>query len=218
MARPDDEVYTHTHEPVVLASHAARTAEEAAAFLLPHLTPGMRLLDLGCGPGSITVGLARYVAPAPTIGIDQSQDALGAAAALAVEKRVGNVEFRRADVYELPFDDGSFDVVYGHQLMQHLADPVTALIEARRVLSSGGYLAVRDADYQTMTHHPHDPMLDKWLEGYRNLARQNGGEPDAGRRLVEWVRAAGFDHIHATASTWLFATPAERAAWADLWT
>jgi ubiquinone/menaquinone biosynthesis C-methylase UbiE len=218
MARPDNEVYTHTHEPVVLASHASRTAEDAAAFLLSHLTPGMRLLDLGCGPGSITIGLARYVAPAEAIGIDLEPEALAAATALASDNRVGNVAFRRADVYELPFEDDSFDIVYGHQVMQHLADPVNALVEARRVLRSGGYLAVRDADYQTMTHHPHEPMLDRWLDAYRKLARQNGGEPDAGRRLGEWVRAAGFDHIHATASTWLYATPSERAAWADLWT
>lgn len=217
MARPTNEVYTHSHEPVVLASHGSRTAEEAAAFLLPHLTPGMRLLDLGCGPGSITIGLARYVAPAETIGIDQSNEGLKAARKLAADDKVGSLEFRQADVYELPFDDESFDVVYGHQIMQHLADPVAALVEARRVLRSGGYLAVRDADYQTMTHHPHDPILDRWLDGYRALARQNGGEPDAGRRLMEWVRAAGFEHIHATVSNWLFATPEQRQAWADLW-
>jgi len=217
MARPDDEVYTHSHEPVVLASHASRTAEEAAAFLLPHLTPGMRLLDLGCGPGSITIGLARYVAPAETIGIDQAPPALEAARQLAADHNVGNVQFQQADVYELPFHDDSFDVVHGHQILQHLADPVAALIEARRVLRRGGYLAVRDADYQTMTHYPHDPMIDRWLAGYRERARQNGGEPDAGRRLAAWARAAGFEHIRATASTWLFATQEERRGWANLW-
>ena len=217
MARPDNEVYTHSQQPVVLASYGTRTAEEAAAFLLAHLKPGMRILDLGCGPGSITLGLARYVAPAETIGVDQSEEALAAARALADGQSVGNVRFERANVYELPFQDGTFDVVYGHQILQHLADPVAALVEAKRVLRSGGYVAVRDADYGTMTHHPHDPMLDEWLETYHRIARNNGGEPDAGRRLMKWVRAAGFDHLHPTAATWLYATPEERRGWAELW-
>ncbi len=217
MGKPEHEVYTHSHNAVVLASYGSRTAEEAAAFLLPHLTPGMRVLDIGCGPGSITVGLARYVASAETIGIDQAQEALGAARARAEELKVANVRFEQADVYDVPFPDASFDVVYGHQILQHLADPVAALTEARRVLRPGGYVAMRDADYGTMTHHPHEPMLDRWLEVYHEIVRGNGGEPDAGRRLPEWVRAAGFDHIHPTASTWLYATPEARQAWADLW-
>lgn len=217
MARPRNEVYTHSHQPIVLEAHAGRTAEEAASFLLTHLTPGMRLLDIGCGPGSITIGLARYVAPAATVGIDRSVDALTAARTAAADQRVGNVSFERADVYELPFEDASFDVVYGHQILQHLAEPTAALAEAHRVLKPGGYLAVRDADYGTMTHHPHDPALDRWLARYHEIARKNGGEPDAGRRLMEWVRASGFVHAHPTASSWLFATPDERAEWAELW-
>lgn len=217
MPQPENEVYTHSHQPVVLASHGSRTAEEAAAFLLNHLKPGMSLLDIGCGPGSITIGLARYVAPAPVVGIDQAPEAIAAARRLAEDENVPNVRFEAASVYELPYDDESFAVVYGHQILQHLADPVAALREAARVLEPGGYIAVRDADYGTMTHHPHDPALDEWLATYHEAARANGGEPDAGRRLGQWVRAAGFEHIHASASTWLYATPADRAGWAELW-
>ncbi len=217
MTRPENEVYTHSHQEAVLISHGNRTAEEAAAFLLMHLKPGMGVLDLGCGPGSITIGLARYVAPAEAVGIDQSEEALAAARALAIDQNVGNGRFERASTDERPFEDDTFDVVYAHQILQHLADPVAALTEARRVLRSGGYLAVRDADYGTMTHHPHDPVLDHWLRVYHQVARENGGEPDAGRRLMQWVRDAGFEHLHATASTWLYATPEARRAWAELW-
>jgi len=217
MSRPEHEIYTHSHRPNVLAAHGRRTAEEAAAFLLPHLEPGMEVLDLGCGPGSITVGLARYVAPSLVVGIDRAQAAIDHATAHGAEQRLDNLRFELADVYALPFPAESFHVVYAHQLLQHLADPVAALSEAARVLRPGGYLAVRDADYGTMTHHPNDPTIDRWLEVYRAVARANGGEPDAGRHLLEWVLAAGFDHIHAGASSWVFASADDRAWWADLW-
>jgi len=215
--RPDAEIYTHSHHPVVLAAHARRTAEEAAAFLLPHLEPGMEVLDLGCGPGSITVGLARYVAPSRVVGIDSAPEAIDAARNHAAAEHMDAVDFVESEVYDLPFADDSFDVVYAHQLLQHLAEPVAALGEARRVLRSGGYLAVLDADYGTMTHYPNDPALDRWLDLYHAVARANGGEPDAGRRLVDWVMRAGFEHIHPTASSWVFATPDERRWWAELW-
>lgn len=217
MPQPDHEVYTHSHQPVVLAAHGSRTAEEAAAFLLNHLKPGMRVLDIGCGPGSITIGLARYVAPALVIGLDRAPEALDAAERLATDESVGNVRFQQATVYELPFADDAFDVVYAHQVLQHLAEPVDALVEIRRVLAPGGYVAVRDADYGTMTHYPPDAVLDDWLAAYHATARANGGEPDAGRRLTAWVRAAGFEHVHPTASAWLYATPDTRQGWAELW-
>ena len=217
MSRPDAEIYTFSHHPRVLAAYSRRTAEEAAAFLLPHLEPGMSVLDVGCGPGSITVGLSRYVAPSRVVGVDAAPAALEHARAHAAEEHMDAVEFIEADVYALPFEDETFDVVYAHQLLQHLADPVAALTEAKRVLRPGGYIAVRDADYGTMTHHPHEPLLDRWLEVYHAVARANGGEPDAGRRLLAWVTAAGFSHFHPTASSWVFATPDERAWWAELW-
>lgn len=207
------EVYTHSHAPVVVAAHATRTAEEAAAFLLPHLESDMRLLDIGCGPGSISVGLAKYVAQ--VVGLDQSQPVVTEARARSAMPT--NITFLAGSAYTLPFADGCFDVVYAHQVLQHVGDPIALLVEAKRVLRPRGMVAVRDADYATMTHHPHDPMLDRWLEIYHAVARANGGEPDAGRRLSEWVGAAGFEEPIATTATWTFATPESRQWWADLW-
>src|SRR5665648_1100190 len=79
------DVYTHGHHESVLRSHSWRTAANSAAHLLPHLREGQRLLDVGCGPGTITVDLATHVAPGPVIGVDTSAEVLERARRYAAE-------------------------------------------------------------------------------------------------------------------------------------
>jgi SAM-dependent methyltransferase len=120
-------------------------------------------------------------------------------------------------VTALEYADDTFDVVHAHLVLHHLTDPVAALREMRRVCRSGGVVAARDVDYAAMTWYPENPTLDLWLSVYRRTARANGGEPDAGRRLLSWARAAGFADVTCTASTWCFATPADREFWSEMW-
>src|SRR6516165_8360661 len=110
------------------AVHARRTGG-AAAFLAPQLRAGMRLIDCGCGPGSITVDLARAVAPGDAIGIDLRADALAQGRTLARERGIANVAFQAASVYQLPYTDGSFDAAFACAVLQHLAAPIAALRE-----------------------------------------------------------------------------------------
>ena len=209
--------YTHGHHDSVLASHRTRTAQNSAAYLLPHLAPGQRLLDVGCGPGSITVDLAAHVAPGEVVALDREPAVLAEVERLAAERGAANLTIATGDVYALDYADGVFDVVHAHQLLQHLSDPVAALREMGRVTRPGGLLAVRDADYAAMTWYPPDPRLDRWLELYHAVARANGAEPDAGRRLLAWAHAAGFSEVTPSASTWTFADSASRAWWGDTW-
>jgi SAM-dependent methyltransferase len=216
MAHPPD-VYSHGHHESVLRSHRWRTAENSARYLLPHLTPEQRLLDVGVGPGTITCDLARRLPLGSVTGIDNAADAVTATRALAVSQEVTNLTVTVADVYQLDFTDQSFDVVHAHQVLQHLSDPVAALTEMRRVCAVTGLVAVRDADYAAMTWFPHHPALSRWLELYRAVARRNGGEPDAGRRLKSWSSAAGFSQVEAGASTWCFSSPADVDWWSSTW-
>jgi SAM-dependent methyltransferase len=210
------EVYTHGHHESVLRSHTWRTAENSAGYLLAGLRPGLDLLDVGCGPGTITVDLARLVAPGRVVGIDRAPEVLAQASAHTSEQGVP-IDLRVGDVYALPFPDASFDVVHAHQLLQHLSDPVRALAEMRRVLRRGGLLAARDGDYTCFGWAPLDPLLTRWLELYRAVARRNGGEPDAGRFLKGWALDAGFSNVQAGSSTWTCADPQSCAWWGNLW-
>ena len=210
--------YTHGHSAAVLSAHSRRGAADSAAYLLAHLNAGMDLLDVGCGPASITADLAERVTPGRVVALDAASGALEAARATLRDRGLSEqVEVTSGDVMALPFEDATFDVVHAHQVLQHLADPVGALAEMRRVTRPGGIVAVRDAVYSAMTWFPEPAGMEQWRSVYMATARANGGEPDAGSRLLSWAREAGFTDVTASASTWCYATPADRAWQSQTW-
>lgn len=213
------EVYTHGHHESVLRSHKWRTAENSAAYLLPHLAPDAKVLDVGCGPGTITADLASRVPQGHVTGIDAAQEIIEQARAEAggPTGSTGNLSYAVGDVYALDFPDDSFDVVHAHQVLQHLGDPVRALREMRRVTKPGGLIAARDVDYGAMDWYPDSPALDEWQQLYLAVARGNGGDPRAGRRLHVWAREAGLTDVACSSSNWTYATPDERSWWGGLW-
>lgn len=207
--------YTHGHERAVLASHGARTAANSAAYLIPHLAPGMSVLDVGCGPGTITLDLAELVAPGRVVGLEKVEAPLVAARSAASARDDQTTTFTLGDAQHLPFADATFDVVHAHQVLQHLTDPGGALREMMRVCRPGGWIAARDADYAAMAWYPEVPELEHWRGLYRSIARSNGAEPDAGRRMRAWANAAGVPNASLTASVWTYASPEECAWWGD---
>jgi SAM-dependent methyltransferase len=158
--------------------HATRRAERWASFLLPHLRPGMRVLDLGCGPCSITVDLG------DAIGIDL--DPVPA----------GGVPVLRADAAALPVRDASVDAVFACALLQHVRDPLAVLVEARRVARPGAVVGVADADWGGAVLHPHEPLIDRGIEIQERL---RSGNARIGRQLAALLAAAGFERCEASA-------------------
>lgn len=207
-------VYTHGHHESVLRSHTWRTIANSAAYLEEHLHPGASLLDIGCGPGTITAEFARRLAPGRVVGLDADPGIVETAAA---EQRADGLEFVVGDAAALDFPDASFDIVHAHQVLQHLADPIGVLREMRRVAKPGGIVAVRDADYSGKFWFPAFSGLSEWLDLYERVSRGNGGEPNAGRRLLAWARRAGFEDVHLSSSSWCFSSDEDRAWWGELW-
>jgi ubiquinone/menaquinone biosynthesis C-methylase UbiE len=209
--------YLHGHDEAVLESHRWRTAENSAGYLLSHLAAGRSLLDVGCGPGTLTLSLARRISPGRVVGLDREESVLAEAAARAEQEGLANVEFRLGDVGHLAYDDGSFEIVHAHQLLQHLSDPVAALEEMARVGRPGGLLAAREADYGGFVWYPFDGRLEAWRQLYCEVARAEGGEPEAGRRLKAWAMAAGLKVSLVSSSVWTFTTDDDRSWWAATW-
>ena len=197
--------YGHGHGAAALASHATRTAANSAAYLLPHLLAGQSLLDVGCGPGTITLDLAATLSPGRVVGLDYTDAPLVAAREEAARRGDTTTQFVVGDVSALDLPDDSFDVVHAHQVLHHLPDPPAALREMARVTRPGGLLAVRDADYDAMAWYPRLPGLDTWRRLFTTVQRSHGAEADAARRHRRWFREAGLEGGRFTTSTWTYA-------------
>ncbi|KAI9375540.1 S-adenosyl-L-methionine-dependent methyltransferase [Aspergillus egyptiacus] len=208
-------VYTTNHAPSVLQTHSWRTAQNSAAHLLPHLHPDMKILDIGCGPGSITVDLASLVPTGHVTGLEYVADPLDSARTLAAARGVTNIEFRVGDIHALEFADDSFDIVHVHQVLQHVRDPVKALAEMRRVVKPGGIVAARES--AAMTWFPENSGIAGWLDLTSRMARAKGGDPHPGNRIHVWAREAGFamERIRRSAGSWCFSSPEEREYWGE---
>ena len=209
--------YTHGHHESVLRSHTWRTAENSSAYLLPHLRPGLALLDIGCGPGTITADLAELVAPGQAIGLDASAEVIAQAEAYAANRGITNLRCEVGDLFSLSYDDATFDVVHAHQVLQHLVDPGAALLEMRRVLRPGGVAAVRDSDYGAFVWAPAAGALDRWMELYLAVTARNRHNARIGPSLLGLAHAAGFDDVEVSSTCWTFADPESRHWWGGLW-
>jgi SAM-dependent methyltransferase len=193
MAQQQPSIYTTDHASSVLQTHKWRTVANSAAYLLPYLKPGMTILDVGCGPGSISIDIARLVPGSHVTGIDVAdplKEARDSAAAIGVT----NVEFKVGDIHALDFPDASFDVVHAHQVLQHISDPVLAIREMRRVAKPGGIVAARES--ASMAWFPESEGITAWRDLTARVSRAKGGNPHPG-----------------STGSWCFSTDEERAYW-----
>lgn len=227
--------YALGHSQAATASHASRKAEIDAAFVLPHLKPGFRILDAGCGPGTITSGLCKYVAEGHVIGIDNSAKVIAKAEELANDSPGGrpqNLEFFCMNILQtgeggsdgsLSLPDswkGSFDVIFESQVLVHMPTPIQAIKNLKACLKPGGILATRDYDPTTFVYWK-DPSgyLSQWAGAISKMvAHTSSTSLYGGREVPFYLNEAGFEQSKITsgASTLIYSTPEQRKWWGDL--
>jgi ubiquinone/menaquinone biosynthesis C-methylase UbiE len=212
----DREQYTMGYGPAATAIMAMRTAQSHAAFFLPHLKRGMTLLDCGCGPGTITLGFAELVAPGQVVGTEIENSHVALARENAVRPNIANVRFETADIYELPFADASFDAVFISAVLGNLREPIRGLREAHRVLKPGGVIGVKEFDHGGDLVYPTDPALEKYDELYLRLRRENGHDPEGGRKIGVLLVDAGFRDLKMSPCYESFADPKARRGFAEV--
>ena len=194
------------------AEHLSRsnTVATSAAYLLPHLKPGQRVLDFGCGPGSISVGLARAVAPGGEVHcVDMAESQVELARALADAQGLDNLRFYVGDVTNLPFEDGYFDVAHGHDILAHVPDTGAVLGEVERTLKSGGLIACRELIGESCYTYPDFGILRKSWDIFEDVVATDGGHPQMGKELKTHLARAGFADVRTAGSFHSYGAPEE---------
>ena len=211
-----ESTYTIGHKEGPLAYMRFRSAERCCTFFRHHVRSTSRILDCGCGPGSITIGLAQWAPDGETVGTDLGAEQLDGARALARDLGVHNVTFRQGNIFDLPFGEDSFDVVFSQTVLFHIPDPEKALAEIKRVLSPGGLVALRDGINASNMLWPDEPLVREIARVVRLGAQRSGGNPDVGRELGTLLHSAGFDEVFSSLSWEQPERPDERAEYFSL--
>ncbi len=209
-----DVPYTHGHHDSVLRSHRWRTADNSAGYLLPHLRAGMSLLDVGCGPGTITCDLARRLGPGPgdrRRRLRRRSSAEARADAADAGLRLPLLRDRApSSISGSPTAPSMWSTPTRSSSTSAIRWPRWSRCDG--CAGPGGMVAARDRDYPGFRYFPDDPELDRAIAAYGELTRPNGANWDAGRRLLALgPRGRVHRRWSPSASTWCFATPEDRA-------
>lgn len=202
-----------------------RTLDSDIPELKPFLKPGMKVLDVGCGPGTITIGVARAVNPGTVVGIDPSPGIIDSARKWAVQvEHPENITFQVGDSHRLDFTDETFDLVYSHTVLHFFLDPVMGLKEQKRVTKEGGFViasGVRDVGAGSYTYPPCPnwekvrEALRRYIDSHLMAYHESGKDPvaflneqaksftgslsycdtQAGRKCLDWFNKAGLSEL-----------------------
>lgn len=207
----DQDYYKHGYDSHISKTHAWRSVENCSAYMIPFIKPTDKILDVGCGPGSITSDLGSYVPQGTVIGVEPTEEIIEDARTKCAEKGVKNVSFQVGSVYKLPFDDNSFDIVHTHQVIIHLNERVEALKELRRVTKPKGYVCCKEGDMDSMIVYPAE-YEDTTREFLSIVGKSKYTSTNCGRKLRELALEAGFRSadIKSTASLWYFGSDDDR--------
>lgn len=187
--------YIHGTEPGEQERLAKLNAMTNAAFVA-WLSPrkGERVLEVGSGLGLLAAEVAGAVGDSGrVVGLEYSEAQL--AKAREAGRGRGNLELVRGDAHRLPFEDGSFDLVYCRYLLEHVADPGRVLIEMRRVLRPGGRACAQENNIEINRFDPACPQFDAVWAKFGDLQARLGGDAYVGVRLNRLFRGAGFGDV-----------------------
>lgn len=202
--------YIHGHDENVLRSHTWRNIDNCASFLKPHLKRSTRVLDCGCGPGTITADFANYCDN--VVGIDQAPLIIQHAS-----ETFPNITFLTADVTNLPFEDNSFDIVFAHILLVYVSDLSSALKEMHRVCAVDGYVAIRESEVTTHLIAPYTFGFSLYCSVYNKGLQLTQGHPHIVTDLPGHLRKVGFNEYVISTSSWIFSSLDDRKWWGSLW-
>lgn len=194
----------------VVKQFKRRSANEKAAFLLPHLKETDRLLDCGCGPGSITLDFAALLKKGSVCGIDIEPSQVEFAKQLAAERGIKNAQFQSADLFDLPFSDHTFDVVFAHAVLWTLKNPIDALQEIKRVIRPGGLIALREPCADGIIYYPESEVFENAFRLQIRAQNDLGCDCYFGKKLGSLLLQERVQDLQLTVTSDVYSSPEKR--------
>ena len=196
------ELSNHKEEIDLLRQVSISASElERSIFSELEIDKKAKILDLGCGPGFISVQLAKFFPSGTVTGVDFSEELLRYAKMMQQTEMLSNLNFKQGDVYNLGAEIRDFELAYMRFVLQHLKSPVEALLSAAKTLHSGGTLCVVDIDDEKSQLHPAPDALKSFnkraIEGQAAI----GGDRNIGRKLKDYLAEAGLLNPQLTVKT-----------------
>lgn len=173
-----------------------RTFDKCCGFIKELVKQSTSILDIGCWPGSVTVGFADANPSATVIGVDFNESQLEVARSYTQHPNRENLSFEQGSIHELPFEDNSFDLIFCQTVFVHISDHEKALSEIMRVLKPNGIFASREVMNSYIVMTPVSDILEKARRAIHIGVTVSGGAPDVGLFMGEKLHTAGFDHLN----------------------
>ena len=180
-----------------------RRADLHACFVLSLIKKDSRILDCGCGTGSITNDFAALASKGEVVGIDMAESQIKAAREAAQEMSLTNTHYFQQNLFDLHqspnFKENQFDIVYAHAVLEHLSDPTSAVQQLVRVLKPGGVIALCDAEWPQISYSPFSAAAQEIMNLYQDRIRANGGDPDVTKHFGSLLNRLGFTDVRLSA-------------------
>ncbi|HNW50312.1 MAG TPA: methyltransferase domain-containing protein [Prolixibacteraceae bacterium] len=156
---------------------------------------GSQILEAGCGVGAQTKIIAPANPESKFVSIDISNESLAIAEEAIRKQKIENVIFKQADIFNLPFEEDYFDHIFVCFVLEHLTNPIDALMELKRVLKPSGTIMIIEGDHGSTYFYPESKEALEAVQCQVILQKQNGGDANIGRKLFPLLKNASFQNI-----------------------
>lgn len=191
--------------------------DNCMGFMLPYIKGNESILDVGSGPGTITLDCAKRFPNCKVTGIDTLKELTEQGTEGAKSQNLTNVQFDIGSATALPYDDDTFDIAYTHQVLLHLENPVEAIKELKRVVKKDGLIFLREADVKSAVIFPEQYEPFKYFFIHYGIGKST--DIAGGRKLRQWALNAGFhpESLTFSCSTHTYSTNEERQSFREMY-
>ena len=209
-------MYSFGYGPTAISALERRTVQNEADVFLKYLNSSMKLLDVGSGPGNLSIGFAKQLTRGQVYGVDIAASQVELATQKCQEAQINNCQFQLGSIECLPFEDETFDAVWCSNILLNFNKHTQIRDELKRVLKPKGVIGLLEQHADGYLIYPKDSAIDMFFQVLTYSVTFNGGDPNVGKLLPHLFSQNGFDIIEVDNCSKIINTLEERLKQANL--